>query len=95
MSEIAQAIAFLSNHSKGIWSMDFFTMPTVFFKVLYVLVIVSHECREIKDFAVTQHPSFAWTAQQLREATPFSVREQSKSFGTNYLIVLSHLIKTS
>ena len=62
---------FLENHRKGIWSMDFLTVPTVFFKVLYVLIIISHERREIKHFAVTSHPTSAWVAQQLREATPF------------------------
>lgn len=62
---------FLSNHSKNIWSMDFFTVPTMFFKVLYVLVIISHERRVIKHFAVTKHPTSAWVSQQIREATPF------------------------
>jgi putative transposase len=38
---------FLSNHRSDIWSIDFFTVPTVFFKVLYVLIIVSHERREL------------------------------------------------
>jgi len=65
---------FLTNHRKSIWSMDFFTMPTVFFKVLYILVIVSHERREIKHFAITNHPSYAWVIQQLREATPFGMK---------------------
>jgi transposase InsO family protein len=65
---------FLSNHNKNIWSMDFLTVPTVFFKVLYVLVIVSHERRVIKHFAITNHPTSAWVAQQLKEATPFGMQ---------------------
>jgi transposase InsO family protein len=56
--------------------MDFFTVPTVFFKVLYVLVIISHERREIKHFAITNHPTSAWVAGQLREATPFGVQPE-------------------
>jgi putative transposase len=62
---------FLTNHRQGIWAMDFCTVPTVFFKVLYVLVIVSHDRRVIKHFAITSHPTSAWVVQQLREATPF------------------------
>jgi transposase InsO family protein len=62
---------FLANHRRQIWAMDFFMMPTLYFKVLYVLVIISHDRRVIKHIAVTAHPSAEWVAQQLREATPF------------------------
>ena len=51
--------------------MDFFTVPTFYFKVLYVLIIISHDRRKIVHFAVTSNPSSAWVAQQIREATPF------------------------
>ena len=54
--------------------MDFFTVPTLFFKVLYVLIIISHDRRVIKHFAVTRHPTSAWVSQQLREATPFGLQ---------------------
>ena len=63
---------FLENHKHNIWAMDFLTVPSLTFKVLYVLVIISHERREIKHIAVTEHPTADWTIQQLREATPFS-----------------------
>ncbi|HEX3046998.1 MAG TPA: transposase family protein, partial [Bacillota bacterium] len=66
--------AFLENHRKDIWAMDFVTVPTVFFKVLYVLIVVSHERREIKHFAVTSHPTSAWVTHQIREATPFGIQ---------------------
>jgi transposase InsO family protein len=51
--------------------MDFFTVPTLYFKVLYVFIIISHDRRKIEHFAVTTNPSSAWVAQQIREATPF------------------------
>ena len=51
--------------------MDFFTIPTLYFKALYVFIIISHDRRKIEHFAVTTNPSSAWVAQQLREATPF------------------------
>lgn len=67
---------FLSNHRKGIWSMDFLTVPTVFFKVLYVLIIISHERRVIEHFAVTTHPTSAWVIQQIKEVTPFDIQPE-------------------
>ena len=67
---------FLANHTHDIWAMDFMTVPTLTFKVLHVLVIISHDRREIKHIAVTAHPTADWTTQQLREATPFG--EHSK-----------------
>ena len=51
---------FLQNHSKGIWSMDFFVVPTINFKVLYVLLILSHDRRKIEHYAVTANPSSSW-----------------------------------
>jgi transposase InsO family protein len=62
---------FLHNHRKGILAMDFFVVPTLYFKILYVLVIISHDRRKIEHFAVTSNPSSAWVAQQIREATPY------------------------
>jgi putative transposase len=62
---------FLKNHRKGIWAMDFCTVPTIFLKVLYVLVIISHDRRVIRHVAITSHPTSAWVDQQLREATPY------------------------
>jgi transposase InsO family protein len=60
--------AFLQNHSKELISLDFLTVPTASFKVLFVLVILSNDRRRIMHFNVTDHPTAAWTAQQLVEA---------------------------
>ena len=62
---------FLRNHAKGIWAMDFATVITLRFKVLHVLFVISHDRRQIKHFAVTEHPSGNWVTQQIRNATPF------------------------
>lgn len=62
---------FLRNHSKGIWAMDFMVVPTLFFKVLYVLVIINHDRRKIEHIAVTSNPTSLWVAQQIREATHY------------------------
>ena len=65
---------FLKNHAHEIWACDFTTIHTIFFKPLYVLVFVKHETREVVHTAVTDHPTDEWTAQQLREATPWGER---------------------
>jgi len=61
---------FLANHVHQIVAADFFVVPTVTCRVLFVLVILSHHRRHIVHIAVTAHPTSAWTAQQLREAFP-------------------------
>ncbi len=48
---------FLQNHRPAIWAMDFLVVPTLCFKMLYVLLIVSHDRRKIEHFAVTANPS--------------------------------------
>jgi len=64
-------LAFLSNHREAIAAMDFFTIPTVAFGLLYCFFIISHDRRRILHFNVTRHPTSAWIVQQLREAFPF------------------------
>jgi putative transposase len=61
---------FLANHASQIMGADFFVVPTVTYRLLFVFVILSHERRRLVHTAVTAHPSAAWTAQQLREAFP-------------------------
>jgi hypothetical protein len=56
---------FLVNHHKGIWAMDFLTVPTIFFKVLYVLIIINYDRRVMQHVAVTSHPTSAWVGQRL------------------------------
>ena len=63
--------AFLRNHRDAIGGMDFLTVPTVTFGVLYVFFIIDHARRRIRHVNVTAHPSAAWVIQQLREAFPF------------------------
>jgi putative transposase len=62
---------FLENHVKTMVSVDFFTVPTIRFQVLYVFLVLAHDRRRIVHFNVTAHPTAEWTAQQLREAFPF------------------------
>jgi len=69
--QIQSWLTFLRNHAPHTWGIDFFTVPTLFFKVLYVLVIINHGTRKIEHFAVTANPNMFWLTQQLRNATPY------------------------
>src|SRR6202022_1240257 len=62
---------FLENHMKITVSIDFLTVPTLRFEVLYVFLVLAHDRRRILHFGVTAHPTAEWTAQQLREAFPW------------------------
>src|SRR6266704_1866214 len=64
-------LAFLRNHREAIAAMDFFTVPTITFGVLYCFFVISHDRRRILHFNVTKHPTSSWIIQQLREAFPF------------------------
>jgi len=61
---------FLTNHVATLVSMDFFTVPTLTGRVLFVFVLLSHQRRRIVRFNITEHPTAAWTAQQMIQAFP-------------------------
>jgi putative transposase len=63
-------LAFLNNHREVIAAFDFFTVPTLTFRVLYCLFVIEHNRRRILHFNVTAHPTSDWIVQQLREALP-------------------------
>ena len=63
---------FLTNHMHNLVALDFFVVPTVTFRVLFVLVILAHERRRVVHFNVTEHPTAAWTAQQVVQAFPWA-----------------------
>jgi len=65
--KVARWKAFLKNHKPEIAAMDFVTIPTATFKVLYCLFIIHHDRRRILHFNVTANPTAAWVQQQLRE----------------------------
>ncbi len=64
-------LTFLRNHRGAIAAMDFFTVPTATFRVLYVWFAIAHSQRRILHFDVTEHPTASWVVQQLREAFPY------------------------
>ena len=68
---IEQWKTFLRNHRDVSAAMDFFTVPTAGFRVLYVLFVVHHDRRQLLHLGVTAHPTAEWIIRQLREAFPF------------------------
>jgi len=68
---------FLHNHAADIWAGDFLPVTDLLFRPLYAFVIVALASRRVVHGGVTRHPTDAWAAQQLREATPFDQRPRS------------------
>src|SRR5208282_1991686 len=63
--------AFLNNHVTQLASTDFFVVPTLTFRVLFVFVVLAHHRRRVIHFNVTAHPSSEWAARQIAEAFPW------------------------
>jgi putative transposase len=72
-------------------SVEFFTVPTIRFQILYVFLVLAHNRRRILHFNLTAHPTAEWTAQQLREAFPFAqiprylLRDRDRIFGNEFM----------
>ncbi len=81
---------FLKNHAPDLIAMDFFTVPTATFRVLFVLVVLSHARRRLVHFDVTEHPTAEWTARQLleacglEEAPRYLIRDRDKVYGERF-----------
>jgi putative transposase len=82
--------AFLNNHIQNLVSIDFFTVPTATFRVLFVLVVLAHHRRRVVRFNVTEHPTAGWTGQQIVEAFPedtaprYLLRDRDKIYGCEF-----------
>ena len=82
--------AFLDNHVDELVSIDFFTVPTATFRVLFVLIVLAHDRRRIVHFNVTEHPTAEWTSQQMVEAfcdgeSPrFLIRDRDAVYGLTF-----------
>ena len=78
---------FLHNHVAGIGAMDFLIVPTVGFRLLFVLVILGHQRRRLISLTVTAHPTAEWIACQVTEAFPWDeapdylIRDRDASYG--------------
>ena len=81
---------FLDNHLTDIVAIDFFTVPTATFRLLFAFVVMHHDRRRVVHFNVTAHPTAEWTAQQLVEAFPedeaprFLIRDRDGIYGNAF-----------
>ena len=62
---------FLANHVSDIAACDFFTVPTVTFRILYVFIVFRHDRRQVVHFNVTTNPYAQWATQQIINAFPY------------------------
>jgi transposase InsO family protein len=82
---------FLANHRPQLWAADLFTVQTLTFETLYVLLFITHGRREVVHWNVTAHPTAAWVWRQLLEATPWGrrprylVRDRDAIYGRDFV----------
>ena len=81
---------FLANHVRDLVAIDFFTIPTARLRVLFVLVVLAHQRRRVLHFNVSEHPTAAWTAQQIVDAfpedsaPPYLLRDRDTVYGQSF-----------
>ena len=81
---------FLTNHVSQLVSVDFFTVHTVWFEILFVFIVLAHDRRRVIHFNVTAHPTAEWTAQQMLEAFPYDtapeylLRDRDRIYGQEF-----------
>ncbi len=88
---------FLDNHLTDIVAIDFFTVPTATFRILFAFVVLRHKRRKVVHFNVTVHPTAEWTAQQIVEAFPedqsprFLIRDRDSIYGQFFRQRVKHM----
>jgi putative transposase len=88
---------FLTNHLAQTAAIDFFTVPTATFRVLFVFVVLAHERRRVVHFGVTEHPTQEWTRQQMREAFPWDqapryvLRDRDAIYGKDFVAMTRNM----
>ncbi|MGO8930344.1 MAG: integrase core domain-containing protein [Limisphaerales bacterium] len=82
---------FFQNHAGTIAAMDFFVVPTVTFRILYVLVVMHHKRRKVVHFNITDAPTAAWAAQQVINSFPYDtapkylLRDRDSFYGSLFV----------
>ncbi len=80
----------LENHLGELAAIDFFTVPTARFQILFCFLVLSHERRRVLHFNVTHHPSAEWTAREIVEAFPWEtaprylLRDRDAVYGSRF-----------
>jgi putative transposase len=88
---------FLHNHVGQMVSTDFFTVPTITMKVLFVFIVLEHDRRKVLHFNGTEHPTAPWTAQQIieafagRDAAPYLLRDRDSRYSAEVRLRIQSL----
>src|SRR5215813_12157014 len=88
---------FLNNHIGQMASIDFFTVPIITMRVLFVLIVLEHDRRKVLHFNVTEHPTGAWTAQQIveafadRDAARYLIRDRDSRYSAEVRLRIKSL----
>ena len=88
---------FLDNHIGDLVSIDFFTVPTVTLRVLFIFVVLAHDRRWVIHFNVAESPTARWTAQQIVEAFPrdtaprYLPRDRDGIYGHEFASRVDHM----
>jgi transposase InsO family protein len=88
---------FLRDHASEIWACDFLQTYDIFFRALFVFVMIELGSRPVVHYGVTRNPTDKWVAQQLREATPFGerprflIRDNDRKYGESFQRVASQI----
>ncbi len=88
---------FLDNHVRDIVAVDFFTVPTATFRILFCFIVLRHDRRVVIHFNATAHPTAEWTAQQIVEAFPydeasrFLIRDRDGVYGVDFRQRIKHM----
>jgi hypothetical protein len=82
--------SFLRTQAAGIAAIDMFVVASVSFRLLYVMIILTHDRRKIVRFDVTRHPTAGWLARQVTDAFPWDtaprylLRDHDSSYGQDF-----------
>ena len=88
---------FLDNHVRDIVAVDFFTVPTTTFRILFCFIVLRHDRRMVVHFNVTANPTARWTALQIVEAFPydeaprFLIRDRDGIDGVDFRQRIKHM----
>jgi putative transposase len=88
---------FFANHMQDLVALDFFVVPTVTCKVLFVLLIMAHHRRQVIHVNITEHPTAAWTAQQVVHAFPWDeaprylLRDRDRIYSASFRQRIRHM----
>jgi putative transposase len=78
------------NHIGEIVAVDFFTVPAIRLRVLFVFLVIEHQWRKIPHFGITEHPTAEWAAQQVVEAFAecdakhYMIRDRDSIYGSEF-----------